>query len=73
MKASNWIPPRIGSGAGAGIQDDLKKMKSSLDNFGLISKSRGFQRRRGFNSRITRSSGSGQGGVEIHFNSRREK
>ena len=29
--------PRIGSGAGAGIQDDLKKMKSSLDNFGLTS------------------------------------
>jgi hypothetical protein len=49
LKASNWTPAFAGETsirkarffvvipAEAGIQDDLKKMKSSLDNFGLIS------------------------------------
>ena len=49
MKASNWTPAFAGETnirkawflvvipAEAGIQDDLKKMESSLDNFGLIS------------------------------------
>ena len=49
MKASNWTPAFAGETnirkawffvvipAEAGIQDDSKKMKSSLDNFGLIS------------------------------------
>jgi len=51
LKASNWTPAFAGETnirkawffvvipAEAGIQDDLKKMKSSLDNFGLISNS----------------------------------
>ena len=50
MKASNWTPAFAGETnirkawffvvipAKAGIQDDFKKTKSSLDNFGLISK-----------------------------------
>jgi hypothetical protein len=50
LKASNWTPAFAGETnirkawffvvipAEAGIQDDFKKMKSSLDNFGLISK-----------------------------------
>jgi len=49
LKASNWTPAFAGETnikeawlffvipAEAGIQDDLKKMKSSLDNFGFIS------------------------------------
>jgi hypothetical protein len=51
LKASNWTPAFAGETdirkawffvvipAEAGIQDDLKKMKSRLYNFGLISKS----------------------------------
>ena len=49
MKPSNWTPAFAGETnirkarffvipAEAGIQDDLKKMKSSLDNFGLTCK-----------------------------------